>query len=95
MFPVIYRLPFSQIFHSRDSPHQQHLHRREVLQSAPDGIKWTDLATVAGASGFVSTEFAVPVLTQWLRVPWLRCGASGSATHLDRLEYFVDVCSGR
>lgn len=44
-------------------------HPREVLQSAPDGIKWTDRATVAGASGFISTELAEPVLTQWLRVP--------------------------
>eukprot|EP00438_Fugacium_kawagutii_P000893 Skav223553 [mRNA] locus=scaffold1657:525650:538631:- [translate_table: standard] len=41
-----------------------------VLQSAPDGIKWTDRATVAGASGFIVTEFAEPVLTQWIRVPW-------------------------
>jgi len=39
-----------------------------VLQSAPDGIKWSDLATVNGASGFVSTEFQPAVLTQWLRV---------------------------
>lgn len=39
-----------------------------VLQTAPDGIKWTDLATVNGADGFISTEFSPPALTQWIRV---------------------------
>ena len=42
----------------------------QVLQSAPDGIKWTDRAVVDGANGFVSTEFDPPVLTQWVRVAW-------------------------
>ena len=41
-----------------------------MLQSAPDGIKWTDRAVVDGANGFVSTEFDPPVLTQWVRVAW-------------------------
>ena len=45
------------------SPHDQ-LVLQQVLQTAPDGIKWTTVASAAGASH----GFNPPMLMQWLRV---------------------------
>lgn len=45
------------------SPHDQ-LALQQVLQTAPDGIKWTTVASAAGASH----GFNPPISMQWLRV---------------------------
>ncbi|CAJ1381997.1 unnamed protein product [Effrenium voratum] len=39
-----------------------------VIQTAPDGIVWTDAATAARQPGLVATEFQPPIQTQWVRV---------------------------
>eukprot|EP00913_Durusdinium_trenchii_P022724 g21340.t1 len=39
-----------------------------VLQTAPDGIKWTNVATVNGAPDRVGTVFSPAILAQWVRI---------------------------
>ena len=39
-----------------------------TLEIAPDGVQWTDVVTVNGSPGVVSTVFNPPILTQWVRV---------------------------
>ena len=39
-----------------------------ILQTAPDGIRWTDVATASGAPGAVGTVFDPPISAQWVRV---------------------------
>ncbi|CAJ1368400.1 unnamed protein product [Effrenium voratum] len=39
-----------------------------VIQTAPDGIVWTDAATAAGLPDLVATEFQPPIQAQWVRV---------------------------
>ena len=52
---------FTMRFTQRSS--QLLLRRPKVLETAPDGIKWTTVASTGS-----SAEFTPPILTQWLRV---------------------------